>query len=64
MIDSFTRWRKSSRSGGSNQCVECATVADDRAIRDSKAPYGGVVIVSAAAFAKLIAAVKDGRYDI
>jgi hypothetical protein len=64
MIDSSARWRKSSRSGGSNQCVECAVVAGDRAIRDSKSPSGGVVIVSAAAFAGLITAVKAGDYDI
>ncbi|ONI82747.1 hypothetical protein ALI22I_40090 [Saccharothrix sp. ALI-22-I] len=63
-MDSFARWRKSGRSGGSNQCVECAAVADDRAIRDSKAPHNGAVVVSAAAFAGLIAAVKAGRYDL
>ncbi len=34
------RWRKSSHSGGGNDCVEIAVVADTAAVRDSKNPAG------------------------
>lgn len=33
-------WRKSSHSGGGNDCVEIATTSDGAAIRDSKNPEG------------------------
>ncbi|HWE91676.1 MAG TPA: DUF397 domain-containing protein [Pseudonocardiaceae bacterium] len=33
-------WRKSSHSGGGNDCVEIATISQGAAIRDSKNPDG------------------------
>ncbi|RCG23948.1 DUF397 domain-containing protein [Sphaerisporangium album] len=33
-------WRKSSFSGGGNDCVEIATINDTVALRDSKRPGG------------------------
>jgi hypothetical protein len=34
------RWRKSSHSGGGNDCVEIAAGASGAAVRDSKNPDG------------------------
>jgi hypothetical protein len=36
------RWKKSSRSGAGNNCVEVATLNDGRAVRDSNNPTGGL----------------------
>jgi hypothetical protein len=43
-------WRKSSYSGGDNNCVEVGTVMADVAVRDSKDPLGGALSFSAAAW--------------
>lgn len=52
-------WRKASRSGGNNQCVELCGTLD--AVRDSKRPDGAVLSVRG--LPALIAAVKVGRFD-
>lgn len=49
------RWRKSSRSTGSNTCVELANTG---AVRDSKNPAGPILRL---ALADLLAAVQAGR---
>lgn len=36
----FTNWRKSSHSGGGNDCVEIATARRTAGVRDSKNPDG------------------------
>ncbi|WP_019629341.1 DUF397 domain-containing protein [Actinomadura atramentaria] len=58
-------WRKSTRSGFSNnECVEVARAAGTFYARDSKDPEGPrhrLLIAEAAAF---IAAVKRGTYDL
>lgn len=42
-------WRKSSRSnGGGGQCVEVAFAREGTALRDSKNPAGGVLVVPSA----------------
>jgi hypothetical protein len=64
MIVDLTRalWRKSTRSGGSGNCVE---VADNLpgivAVRDSKDPQGPALVVEPTAFAAFTAAVKSAN---
>ncbi|MEU4668688.1 DUF397 domain-containing protein [Amycolatopsis sp. NPDC023774] len=54
-------WRKSSHSGGGNDCVEIAFVGGDAAVRDSKDPEGGAFRLSASGWRGLLAAVRaDG----
>jgi hypothetical protein len=54
------KWRKSSRSGaqGGGNCVEIAESADRVLIRDSKAPEGGTLPVSRAAWREFLGGVK------
>ncbi|MFP3966360.1 DUF397 domain-containing protein [Actinomadura fulvescens] len=58
-------WRKSSRSA--HQGGECVEVAELRAgvgVRDSKAPDGGHLALSVAAFGELVARVKRSELDL
>lgn len=56
-------WRKSSYSGGANDCVEIADLRDTAgtkvAIRDSKVQQGPVLIVAVDSFAAFIGAVDQ-----
>lgn len=52
----FGPWRKSSYSGNEGSCVELAHTATCGAIRDSKNPEGGRLVVS---LADLITTVKS-----
>lgn len=53
----FLRWRKSSRSGGTNgNCVELANTLD--AVRDSKNPCG---LMLGGDVAGLLTAIRAGR---
>lgn len=57
-------WRKSSRSGGGNECVEIAGLADGaRAVRDSKDPTGPALRFTPAAWAAFTASVRTGEFD-
>lgn len=40
------RWRKSSRTNGAQNCVEIAHVQDAVAVRDSKQPAGGALLLT------------------
>ncbi|BCJ38355.1 hypothetical protein Athai_58580 [Actinocatenispora thailandica] len=59
---SRARWRKSTRSGNSGNCVEVAgNVPGIVAVRDSKDPHGPALVVVPAAFAAFAAAVKSAN---
>jgi hypothetical protein len=57
-------WRKSSYSGGGNNCVEVAQAGGSPAVavRDSKNPDGGHLIFGAAAWKAFTTDIKRGRY--
>ncbi|SFA77803.1 protein of unknown function [Amycolatopsis marina] len=53
MLLSEAKWRKSSRSGNTGNggsCVEVAFLAPQVAVRDSKLPTGGALVLSPAAW--------------
>ena len=49
-----SNWRKSSYSGTESDCVEVAFGAGCAAIRDSKDPEGGVLVLRPGTFAALV----------
>ncbi len=59
---SGARWRKSSRSTDTSNCVEVAVTAGAVAVRDSKHPAGGALIVSPHVWTTFTTALRDGQY--
>lgn len=60
-------WRKSSRSGGNDNCVEFAVAADGTGVglRDSKAgPDGAIIDLDPAGYRAFIDGVKSGDFDL
>lgn len=56
-------WRKSSRSGAGNACVEIAELpGGGRAARDSKQPTGPVLKISPAQWAAFTTAIRRGEF--
>ncbi|MGH3407731.1 MAG: DUF397 domain-containing protein [Streptosporangiaceae bacterium] len=56
-------WRKSSYSGGGNNCVEVAAGAATVAVRDSKDPEGGELAFGVTAWTAFTTAIKRGGYE-
>ncbi|MET8243602.1 DUF397 domain-containing protein [Streptomyces sp. NPDC005202] len=55
------QWRKSSYSGGANDCVEIAELGDRVAVRDSKDIGLRPLVFSRAAVGALVGGVANGR---
>ncbi len=61
---SDVRWKKSSRSGGGNNCVEVADLdSGHRAVRDSKNPTGPALVFTAAEWVAFTAGARAGEFD-
>jgi hypothetical protein len=56
-------WRRSSYSGGGNQCVEVAALDEAFAVRDSKNPDDAHLAFSVKGWKAFLAAVKRDAYD-
>jgi hypothetical protein len=56
-------WRKSSRSGGGEECVEIACLHSTIAVRDSKDPEGPKLAFSPDAWRAFNRAVRLGAFD-
>ncbi|WP_150134031.1 DUF397 domain-containing protein [Streptomyces hyaluromycini] len=54
------RWRKSSYSGGANDCVEVAELGECAAVRDSKDISRGPLLFSTAAMRALVSGIANG----
>lgn len=63
MIDNGVTWRKSSFSGGGGtgggDCVEAALLGERFGLRDSKNPDAAALTLPHAAFAALLAEIKN-----
>ncbi|MEV6865782.1 DUF397 domain-containing protein [Streptosporangium subroseum] len=57
-------WRKSSRSGSGNNCVEVAdNLTEIVAVRDSKDPHGPALIFSLGDWETFTTGIKRGEFD-
>lgn len=56
----YARWRKSSYSGGANDCVEVAELSEHAALRDSKNISRGPLFFSKAAMRALVSGITSG----
>ena len=61
---SDAKWRKSTRSGSTGNCVEVAdNLPGAVAVRDSKDPNGPALIFTPAEWDAFIGGVKDGEFN-
>jgi hypothetical protein len=56
-------WRKSSRSGAGNDCVELVVARNGAAVRDSKSPGSGHIAFEVTGWGGFMRVLKDGRLD-
>lgn len=57
-------WFKSTRSGGSKECVEVAFLGSGNVgVRDSKDPSGPAQVFAPRSWDDFIAGVRDGEFD-
>ena len=59
---STARWRKSSRSSDTSNCVEVAATDQAVAVRDSKDPTGGALILTPHAWTAFTTALRNGEF--
>ena len=57
-------WRKSSRSGSGDNCVEVKTTSANVQVRDSKDPVGGHLTMTRPAWHSFVQGVRDGDFDL
>ena len=61
---SDVRWKKSSRSGAGNNCVEVAGLGDGaRTVRDSTNPTGPALMFTAAQWTAFTTGIHTGEFD-
>lgn len=58
------KWRKSSASNPSGNCVEAAALPDGQvAVRNSREPEGAALVYTRAEIAAFLAGVRNGEFD-
>ena len=60
---SDVRWKKSSRSGAYNNCVEVADLGHSHTVRDSKNPSGTTLRLTTAAWSAFTTGIRIGEFD-
>jgi Domain of unknown function (DUF397) len=56
-------WRKSTRSNGAQACVELAVLTEVTAVRDSKSPVSGALVLTPATWRAFRSAIEQGGFD-
>lgn len=56
-------WLKAQASSANGQCVEVAAAVDKVAIRDSKDPYGPILVYTSAEFHAFLEDARNGEFD-